>query len=73
MALSVTSDLSDILDNDEARAILDKHGVPSGDPQMPLAAGMGMTLEDILTYPGHEYPQEVYDGIAKDLEEANIG
>lgn len=72
MALSIFSDLSDILENDAARAILDKHGVPAGDPQMPLAAGMGMTLEDILTYPGREYPQDVVDGITKDLEEAAL-
>lgn len=72
MALSIYSDLSDILENDAARAILDKNGVPAGDPQMPLAAGMGMTLEDVLTYPGREFPQNVIDAITAGFEEANI-
>lgn len=70
MKLSIDSKVKDILASEEAKKILEKNGINPKAPQLKMA--LGMTLKTMVTFPGHEMPKEVLEGLTKDLEEANI-
>lgn len=70
MKLSINSKVKDILANEKAKEILAKNGIDPKAPQLKMA--LGMTLKTMVSFPGHEMPKEVLEGLTKDLEEADI-
>lgn len=72
MAITYKSKLKDIVGNDEAFAIVQKH-IPVMDRKDPkLQQVMGMSLKDLLAIPALNCPKEIREAIEKDLEAANI-
>jgi hypothetical protein len=67
MAYSVNSRIREIIADERAKEILDKH-IPgaSTHPQLPMA--MGMTLKEISWYPETGLTPEKLQALVKDLE-----
>jgi hypothetical protein len=72
MAITVKSKVKDILENDEAYAIIQKHMplMNRDDPRMKQA--MGMSMQALLAFPATKCPKELRETIAEELEAANI-
>lgn len=72
MALDRKSKLSEICENEQAYAILQKH-IPSIDKDDPRMAGaMGMACKALLAFPQTKCPKDVREAFYAELEVANI-
>ncbi len=72
MALDRKSKLSEIFENEQAYAILQKH-VPSMDRDDPRMAGaLGMACKALLAFPQTKCPKDVREAFYAELEAANI-
>ena len=73
MALNRKSKVKEILDNDAAYAILQKH-VPTLNKEDPrVASSFGMTIQALLSFPASKCPKAIREAFFTELEEANIG
>ncbi len=72
MAITVKSKVKDVLENDAAYAIIQKHMplMDRNDPRMKPA--MGMSMQALLAFPATKCPKETREAIANELEAANI-
>lgn len=72
MAITVKSKVKDVLENDVAYAIVQKHMplMDRNDPRMKPA--MGMSMQALLAFPATKCPKEVREAIAAELEAADI-
>jgi len=72
MALNRKSKVKEILDNEQAYAILQKH-IPTLSKEDPLVApAFGMTIQALLSFPASKCPKPVREGFFAELEAANI-
>lgn len=72
MALNRKSKVKEILDNDQAYAILQKH-VPSLSKEDPLVApAFGMTIQALLSFPASKCAKPIREAFFTELEAANI-
>lgn len=72
MAITRKSKVKEILDNEQAYAILQKH-VPTllkDDPR--VAPAFGMTIQALLSFPASKCPKNIREAFFAELEEANI-
>jgi hypothetical protein len=71
LPLSIESPVSQIVANESAKAIFDKHcSVLTGDPRFKSA--MGMTLKQIRPMSGGKLTQEMIDAVAGELAQLPV-
>ncbi|MBV7330857.1 hypothetical protein KFU94_21960 [Chloroflexi bacterium TSY] len=66
MTLSIQSKLSEIVADDRAKAILDKH-IPGASSHPQLSMGLHMTLKEISMYPESGLTAEKLKALDEDL------
>lgn len=72
MALTIKSKVKDLLANDEAYAIIQKH-MPLMDRDDPrMAEAMNMSMLALLAFPATGCPKETREAIAEELEDADL-
>jgi hypothetical protein len=68
MPFSENSTIREILANEKAKAVLDKH-IPGASTHPQIHMGMGMTLKQISWYPESGLTKEKLQALVQDLEQ----
>ena len=67
MAFGLTATIRDILNNEAAKAVLEKH-LPGASTHPQIDMAMGMTLREVASYPEANLSAEKLKALVADLE-----